>query len=189
MLLFIKYMVSKRCKLVVTSVLQDMEMPFKSVELGAVELPGPIENEQRATLKRKLLKHGLELMDDQDAIMIERVKQAIQAAVDRTEEMSCLKLSEFLSKEMDLNYLIISQLFSKINGVTIEHYYLLQKIEKVKEFLLYDHLTLTEIAYQLHYSSTAHLSAQFKKITGLTPTFFKSLTKKRLRLQATLDKS
>jgi AraC-like DNA-binding protein len=184
MLLFIKYMVSKRCKLVVISVLQDLGMPFKSVDLGVVELPDTITNDQRARLKITLQKHGLELMDDKDAVMIERIIQTVMEAVDRGEEMSSLKLSEFLSRELDVSYLTISQLFSKIKGMTLEHFYLLQRIEKVKELLLYEKLSLTEIAHQLHYSSTAHLSAQFKKITGLTPTFFMTLHKRKKSLQA-----
>jgi len=184
MLLFIKYMVSKRCKLVVTSILKDIRLPFKSVELGAVELQNPILKEQRAFLKTQLLKHGLELMDDQDAITIERTEQAVLAAVEKAQEMSDLKLSEYIGRELGSSYITISQLFSKIKGITIEHYYLLQKIEKVKELLLYGNLSLTEIAHRLNYSSTAHLSAQFKAITGLTPTFFASLNKKRQILQA-----
>jgi AraC-like DNA-binding protein len=177
-------MVSKRCKLVVISVLQYMGIPFKSVDLGVVELPDTITNDQRARLKITLQKHGLELMDDKDAVMIERITQTVMEAVDRGEEMSNLKLSEFLSRELDVSYFTISQLFSKIKGITLEHFYLVQRIEKVKELLLYEKLSLTEIAHQLHYSSTAHLSAQFKKITGLTPTFFMSLNKRKQYLQA-----
>jgi AraC-like DNA-binding protein len=184
MLLFIKYMVSKRCKLVVISVLQDMGLPFKSVDLGVVELSDRITNEQRGVLKTTLQKHGLELMDDKDAVMIEQITKAVVEAVGRGEEMSSLKLSEFLSRELNISYLTISQLFSMIKGMTLEHFYLLQRIEKVKEMLLYNKLSLTEIAHHLHYSSTAHLSAQFKKITGLTPTFFMSLNKRKQSLQA-----
>jgi AraC-like DNA-binding protein len=182
MRLFIKYMVSKRCKLLVRTVLEDMEIPYKSVELGEVQLVEAITPEQRSILKRTLKKSGLELMEDKNAVLVNQVKDLIYNLLHLEEDMPHQNISEYLSQKMNLSYVSISHIFSETKGITIELYFLKQKIERVKEMLLYDHLSLTEIAYRLNYSSTAHLSAQFKKITGLTPSYFKSLNAKRAAL-------
>lgn len=156
-----------------------MDIPFSSVELGEVELLSEISPEQREKLAKALLKSGLELMEDKKAMLMEKIKNVVIEMVHYTEELPSIKFSIYLSEKLDYDYTYLSNLFSETEGTTIEHFILLHKIERVKELIIYDELNLTEIAWKLHYSSVAHLSHQFKKITGLTPTFFKSIKKKK----------
>ena len=168
-------MVSLRCKMLVKSELEKLGIAYKTVELGEAELEEPISNEQQEALKVVLAKSGLELMDDKKAMLVEKIKNVIIEMVHYSDEFPEANFSNFLSEKLNHNYTYLSNLFSEVKGTTIEHYIILHKIEKVKELIVYDELNLTEIAYKMNYSSVAHLSNQFKKITGLTPSFFKKL--------------
>lgn len=179
MKLYIKYMVSIRCKMMVKSELDKLGLEYGTIDLGEVEVKEPLPPETHAALKVALLKSGLELMDDKKAILIERIKLVIVEMVHYSDELPRTKNSEFLSEKLNHDYTYLANLFSEVTGITIEQYVIAHKIERVKELLLYDELNLTEISYKLNYSSVAHLSNQFKKITGLTPTFFKKLKEKR----------
>lgn len=178
--LFIKYMVSLRCKMVVKSELDKLGLHYTKVELGEAEVMEDINEEQYKQLKDGLLQSGLELMDDQKSILIERIKNAIVEMIHYADELPKINFSEYISDKLKHDYTYLANLFSEVTGITIEHYIIAHKIERVKELLLYDELNLTEISYKLNYSSVAHLSNQFKKVTGLTPTFFKNLKNKRL---------
>jgi AraC-like DNA-binding protein len=179
MKLFIKYMVSIRCKMLVKSELDKLGLHYILVDLGEVEIMEDISAEQRDQLKMALLKSGLELMDDKKAILIEKVKNVIVEMVHYTDEVPKTNFSDYLSEKLNHDYTYLANLFSEVTGITIEHFIIAHKIEHVKELLLYDELTLTEISYRLNYSSVAHLSYQFKKVTGLTPSYFKQLKHKR----------
>lgn len=176
-------MVSLRCKLIVKSALEKMGLHYRYVDLGEADIKENLTEKQQEELKKTLLNSGLELMDDKKSILIERIKNVIVEMVHYSEEPLKINFSNFLSEKLGLNYTYLSNLFAEVTGVTIEHYIIAHKIERVKELLLYNELTLTEISYRLNYSSVAHLSNQFKKVTGLTPTYFKSLKhKKRMTL-------
>jgi len=179
MKLYIKYMVSLRCKMVVKSELDKLGLHYGVVDLGEVEIHENLTDGQRNRLKYSLLKSGLELMDDKKAILVERIKNVIIEMVHYEDELPKTNFSDYLSEKLDYNYTYLASLFSETKGITIEQFMIHHKIEKVKELLLYDELTLSEIAWKLHYSSVAHLSHQFKKVTGLTPSYFKSLKNKR----------
>ena len=172
-------MVCIRCKMVVKSELEKLGLHYSSVDLGEAEVLEEISDEQLGKLSAALTKTGLELMDDKKSILVERIKAAIIELVHFTDEQIKINLSDFLSDKLNHNYTYLANLFSEVKGTTIEKFYLNNKIEKVKELLVYDDLNLTEIAYKLHYSSVAHLSNQFKKMTGLTPSHFKNLKHKR----------
>ena len=176
-------MVSLRCKIVVKTELDKLGLHYLKVDLGEVEILDEITNEQRDQLKTELLKSGLELMEDHKAILVERIKNVIIEMVHYSEELPKIKFTDYISKELNYDYTYLANLFSAVNGMTIEHYIIAQKIERAKELLVYHELNLTEISYKLNYSSVAHLSGQFKKVTGLTPTYFRNLKqKKRLAL-------
>ncbi len=179
MKLFIKYMVCIRCKMVVKSELDKLGLQYKKVDLGEVDLAGDITPEQHNLLKIGLLKSGLELMDDKKAVLIERIKNVIIEMVHYADEPPKTNFSDYISEKLQYDYTYLSNIFSEVTGTTIEHYIIAHKIERVKELLLYDELNLSEISYRLNYSSVAHLSNQFKKVTGLTPTYFKALKNKR----------
>ncbi len=168
-----------RCKMAVKSELDRLGLHYTKVELGEVEIMEDITEIQRLHLKTELLKSGLELMDDQRSILIEKIKNTIVEMVHYKEELPKINFSDYLSEKLKHDYTYLANLFSEVTGFTIEHYIIAHKIERVKELLLYDELNLTEISYKLNYSSVAHLSNQFKKVTGLTPTFFKHLKSKR----------
>lgn len=174
-------MVSLCCKTLVQAILDEYDIPYKSIELGEIELKSAISDEKRAELKRALLKSGHELMDDRKAVMIEKIKGAVISMIREPNEELILKVkhSDYLSKKLDYDYTYMANLFSEVTGVTIEHFIIAHKIERVKELLLYDELNLTQIAESLNYSSVSHLSSQFKKVTGLTPTFYKQLKNKK----------
>lgn len=179
MKLYIKYMVSIRCKMVVKSELDKLGLHYGIVDLGEVEIVETLSNEQIDQLKTALLKSGLELMDDKKAILIEKIKNIIIEMVHYMDEPLKTNFSDYLSEKLDYDYTYLSNMFSEVKGMTIEQFIIAHKIERVKELLLYNELTLTEISYRLNYSSVAHLSNQFKKVTGLTPTFFKQLKRKK----------
>ncbi len=179
MKVYIKYMVSLRCKLVVKTELERLGIPHGSVDLGEVDLPEGITEEKRARLSLALRKSGLELMNDSKSMLIEKIKNVIVELIHYSDEQLKINFSQYLSETLKYDYTYLSNLFSEVQGTTIEHFIISHKIERVKELLVYDELTLTEIAYKLHYSSVAHLSNQFKKVTGLTPSHFKMLKDKR----------
>ncbi len=173
-------MVSLRCKMMVKAELEKLDLKYVVVELGMVDILEDITNEQRNKLKENLLKSGLELLDDKRSILIEKIKAVIVEMVHYTDEMPEVNYSEYISKKLGYDYTYLANIFSEVKGTTIQKFIIMHKIERVKELLLYDELNLTEISYKLNYSSVAHLSSQFKKVTGLTPTFFKHLRNKRL---------
>lgn len=178
-------MVSIRCKMVVKAELDTLGLHYGAVDLGEVEIKGSMTAAQRDRLKRELLSSGLELMDDKRAVLIERIKNVIVEMVHYKDELPRAKNSDYISGKLNHDYTYLANIFSESTGITIEHFIIAHKIERVKELLLYDELTLTEISYKLNYSSVAHLSNQFKKVTGLTPTFFKQLKiKKRSVLES-----
>ena len=175
-------MICNRCKATVRSELDKLGIHCCMVELGEVELKGPMTEEQRAHLQLRLLKCGLELMDDKKSIVIEKIKHIIIDMIHNEAKVTKMAFSELISKKMHQDYGHLSGLFSEVTGSTIEHYIIMNKIERVKELLLYDELSLTEISHNLGYSSVAHLSHQFKKVTGLTPTYFKQLKQFKNRI-------
>ena len=172
-------MVSIRCKMIVKDELKKLGLHYSFVNLGEAEVTENITEKQRGQIKAALLKSGLELMDDKKAMLIEKIKNVIIEMVHYTDELPKINFSEYISAKLDYDYTHLSNLFSETEGTTIEHFIIMHKIERVKELIIYNELTLTEIAWKLHYSSVAHLSNQFKKITGLTPSFFKSLKDKK----------
>jgi AraC-like DNA-binding protein len=179
MKLLIQNMVSLRCKLLVKAELEKIGLAYHSIELGEVILQKPIEPEQRHALIKALHQSGLEIMDDKNTMLVEKIKNIIVEMVHYSDELPRLNFSNFLSEQLHKDYHSLSELFSKTKGMTIEHFMIVHKIERAKELIMYDELNLSEIAFKLHYSSVAHLSHQFKKITGLTPSFFKSIQKKK----------
>jgi AraC-like DNA-binding protein len=179
MKLYVKYMVSLRCKLKVKDELNSLGITALAIDLGVVELLDDLSPEQRSVLKENLLKSGLQLLDDNKSILIERVKNVIIEMIHYSEEMPTQNYSDYISQKLNHDYTYLSNMFSEVKGITIQQFIILNKIERVKELLLYDELNLTEISYRLHYSSVAHLSNQFKKITGLTPSYFKKMKKAR----------
>jgi len=172
-------MVCIRCKMVVKAELEKLGLFYTTIELGEVEVDDAISVEQKALLDIALKKSGLELMDSKKSILVEKIKAVIIELVHYREDQIKINLSDYLSEKLNYDYTYLSNLFSEVKGTTIERFYLSHKIEKVKELLVYDELTLTEIADKLHYSSVSHLSNQFKEMTGLTPTHFKILKDKR----------
>ncbi len=177
--LYIKYMVSLRCKMMVKEELEKLGLHHVVVDLGVVEIHEDITPEKRAALQKALLKSGLELMDDKRSILIERIKNVIVEMIHYSDELPAVNYSDYISQKLEYDYTYLANMFSEVKGITIQQFIINHKIEKVKELLIYDELNLTEISYKLHYSSVAHLSNQFKKITGLTPTFYKQLKNKR----------
>jgi AraC-like DNA-binding protein len=179
MKLYIKYMVSQRCKMMVKTELKKLGLRYVVVDLGLVEILEDITKTQREQLKTNLLKSGLDLLDDKKSILIEKIKNVITEMIHHSDELPVLNYSDFISKKLNYDYTYLSNIFSEVKGMTIQQFIIINKIERVKELLLYDELNLTEISYKLHYSSVAHLSNQFKKVTGLSPSFFKQLKQKR----------
>jgi AraC-like DNA-binding protein len=179
MKLYIKYMVSLRCKMVVKEELRNLGLEHVSLDLGMVELPGDISDEQRNQLKTNLSKSGLELLDDKKSILIEKIKNVIVEMIHYSDELPKVNFSDYISEKLNYDYTYLANIFSEVKGITIQQYIIIHKIEKVKELLLYDELNLTEIAYKLQYSSVGHLSNQFKKVTGLSPSYYKLLKQKR----------
>ena len=175
-------MVCIRCKMVVKEELKKLGLQYTTVELGEVEIMEDISAEQHDQFQVALLKSGLELMDDKKSILIQKIKNVIIALIHYSDEPLAVNFSDYLSQKLDHNYTYLANLFSEVQGTTIEKFIIAHKIERVKELLVYNELNLTEIAYLMHYSSVAHLSAQFKKVTGLTPTHFKQLRDKRLNM-------
>lgn len=174
-------MVSYRCKLMVKNELTKLNLQYGTVELGEVEILDQITPDQRRLLKDSLKISGLELMDDKLAVLIATIKSIIIDNIHNSEDYPDLNFSSFLSQKLQLDYAHLATVFSEATGTTIERYLINHKIEKVKELLIYKGLSLTEISYRLKYSSVAHLSAQFKNETGLTPSFYKKIKLKRIK--------
>jgi len=172
-------MVSNRCKLAVRDELKKLGLHFIVVDLGEVEIMENISMEKRGLLKANLLLSGLELMDDKKAMLIEKIKTVIIEMVHHSDEIIKINFSDYLSEKMNHDYTYLSNLFSEIQGTTIEHFIISHKIERIKELIIYGELNVTEIAWKMGYSSVAHLSSQFKKVTGLSPSHFKQLKDKR----------
>ncbi len=172
-------MVSNRCKMAVKEELKKLGLHFILVELGEVDIMEDLSLEQRVELKAGLLNSGLELMDDKRAVLIERIKNAVVEMVHHSDEMIKVNFSDYLSEKLNHDYTYLANLFSEIQGVTIEHFIINHKIERIKELIIYDELNITEIAWKMNYSSVAHLSNQFKKVTGLSPSHFKQMKDKR----------
>ncbi len=172
-------MVSLRCKLIVKEILQNLNIPYQRIDLGEVLMTHSIDPDKINQLKHTLLKYGLELIDDKKAVIISQIKGVIIEMIHYSEDEPEVNFSTFLSDKLSYNYTYLSNLFSETQGSTIEQFIILHKIERVKELIIYNELNLTEIAWKLHYSSVAHLSNQFKKITGLTPSFFKAMANKK----------
>lgn len=177
--LYIKYMVSLRCKLLVQEELKRLEIKHLVVELGAVELLQEISPEQRELLKLNLLKSGLELLDNKKSILVERIKNVIIELIHFKDEQPKINYSEHISEKLGYDYTYLSNLFSEVKGITIQQFIIIHRIEKAKELILYEELNTSEISYRLNYSSVAHFSNQFKKVTGLNPSFYKKLKQKR----------
>lgn len=179
MKLHIKNMVSIRCKMIVKEELTKLGLHYIIVELGEVDIMEDITLEQREEVKAALFHSGLELMDDKRSVLIERIKNTIVEMVHHSDEMIKTNFSDFLSKKLNHDYTYLANLFSEVQGTTIEKFIISHKIERIKELIIYDELNITEIAWKMNYSSVAHLSNQFKKITGLSPSHFKQLKTKR----------
>ena len=177
--IYIKNMVCIRCQIVVKSELEKLGLKYINVKIGEVDIIEDIMPEQLEKLDVALRKSGLLLMDDKKSILVEKIKTSIIELVHYSEEQIKVNLSDYLSEKLNHDYTYLANLFSEVKGITIEKFYLTHKIEKVKELIVYDELNFSEIAYKMHYSSVAHLSNQFKKITGLTPSHFKKLKNKR----------
>jgi len=172
-------MVSTRCKMAVKAALKQLGLHFIVVDLGEVEIMENISEELRKQLSIVLFDSGLELMDDKRAVLIERIKNTIIEMVHHTDEIIKTNFSDFLSKKLNHDYTYLANLFSEVQGTTIEQFIISHKVERIKELIIYDELNISEIAWKMNYSSVAHLSNQFKKVTGLSPTHFKQLREKR----------
>ena len=165
--------------MVVKDEIKKLGLHYLTVELGEAEIMDPISPEQRELFRSALLRSGLELMDDKKSVLIQQIKNVIIELVHYSEEPLVEKFSEYLSQKLNHDYTYLANLFSDVQGTTIEKFLISHRIERVKELLIYNELNLTQISYLMHYSSVAHLSAQFKKVTGLTPSYFKQLAEKR----------
>lgn len=172
-------MVSLRCKMVVKEELKKLGLRYLVVDLGMVEIMEDLTQKQREELRENLLRSGLELLDSKKSILIEKIKNVITEMIHYSDEFPQVNYSEYISKKLGYDYTYMANTFSEVKGITIQQFIIIHKIERVKELLLYDELNLTEISYKLHYSSVAHLSNQFKKITGLSPSFYRHLKQKR----------
>jgi AraC-like DNA-binding protein len=172
-------MVCIRCKMVVKEELDKLGLKYAAVELGEANILSPLSSRQYNQFKAALLRSGLELMDDKKSVLIEKIKNVVVELVHYSREPLTVNFSEFLSGKLNHDYTYLANLFSEVQGTTIEKFFIAHKIERVKELLVYDELNLTEIASEMHYSSVSHLSIQFKKVTGLTPSHFKHLKNKR----------
>lgn len=181
MIIYVKYMVSLRCKMVVKQELYRLGLHFINIDLGTIEILEDITEDQKKQLGENLKSFGLELLDDKRIIIIERIKAVIVELIHYSDEVPKVNFSDYLSEKLGYDYTYLSNIFSDVKGITIQQYIIMHKTERVKELLLYDELSLKEISFQMQYSSVAHLSSQFKKVTGLTPSYYKKLKKKRLK--------
>ncbi|MBS1665366.1 MAG: AraC family transcriptional regulator [Bacteroidetes bacterium] len=179
MTLHIKNMVCDRCIMVVRQQLDSLNLDYKNVQLGLVELRSEPDPKQLDTIRQRLEANGFELLDDKKAQIVERIKNVIVSLIHKDSDETNLKLSALLEDKLQLDYHYLTSLFSSVEGVTIERYAILHRVERVKELLMYNEDSLSEIALNMGYSSVQHLSQQFKKITGLTPSQFRELKENR----------
>ncbi len=179
MKLYIKYMVSNRCKMAVKEELRKLNLHFILVDLGEIEIMETLTPEQLQQFKIGLISTGLELMDDKKAVLIEKIKNVIVEMVHHSDEVLKVNFSDYLSEKLHHDYTYLANLFSEVQGTTIEQFIISHKIERIKELIIYGELNITEIAWKMNYSSVAHLSNQFKKMTGLSPSHFRNLKDKR----------
>lgn len=180
--LHIKNMVCNRCKMVVEQLTERLGLPLESLELGEAIFAQSLTSEQLALVKTELEAAGFEIIGDRRARMVDGIRTAVMEYIASPKTMAAYKLSEYLASQLNSNYATLSNTFSADRGITIERYCILQKIERVKELLVYDELSIAEIAYQLNYSSAAHLSAQFRSVTGMSPRQFKQMGGRRTPL-------
>lgn len=178
-------MVCNRCIMAVEQLFKSEDIEIKESNLGSVDTTDPLTPDQLKTIESKLLDIGFERIDDKKSQIIEKIKTTVIEHVHHSEEQLKTNLSDYLSEKLNYDYHYLSNIYSEVEGTTIEKFYIAQRIEKVKELLVYDELTLSEIAFKLHYSSVAHLSNQFKKVTGLTPSYFKNI---KIEKRKPLDK-
>jgi AraC-like DNA-binding protein len=181
MKLYIKYMVSNRCKLAVKDELKKLGLHYIVVDLGEVEIMEDLSDEERERVRTALFSAGFELMDDKRSVLIERIKNTVIEMIYHSNEIIKTKFSNYLSNKLNYNYTYLANLFSEVQGITIEQFIISHKIEKIKELIIYGELNISEIAWKMNYSSVAHLSNQFKKIAGLSPSHFKQLKEKKRR--------
>lgn len=172
-------MVSNRCKLLVKAELKKLHVHYIMIDLGVVDVMEDLTTDQREQFRLALQKSGLELMDDKKAVLVEKIKTVIIDLIHHSDELLKVNFSDYLSEKLKYDYTYLSNLFSEVQGITIEKFSIAHKIERVKELIVYNEMTITEIAWKLNYSSVAHLSNQFKKITGLSPSQFKKLKGER----------
>jgi len=182
MKLYIKHMTGEQSKLIVQNELNKLGLVYLNVGIGVVEILEAITDKQVALFGENLLASGLELQNDRKGMLIEKIKTVISEMIDFSEEQPKTNYSDYISDKLNYDYTYLSNLFSEVKGITIQHYIIVRKIERVKELMLCDDLNLTEISYKLHYSSVAHLSNQFKKVTGFTPSHYKQLRRNQSRL-------
>ena len=178
--IYVKNMVCDRCKLAVAKVLRDVGLTPIDIRLGVVTVAGRLGESEIRRLRPALRALGFDLLEDRQKQTVERIRSAVIELVHYRDGKSDVNLSEYLSSSLGIDYSVLSKLFSESEGMTIERYFILQKIERVKELLFYGEMSLGEIAFKMNYSSTAHLSAQFKSVTGMTPTQFKTTGRKEL---------
>ena len=172
-------MVSLRCKMVVKAAAEELNIPYSNVDLGFIEIDQKLSESVLEKFKAKLLKSGLEILDDKRSILIEKIKNVVIEMVHYADEFPKVNFSTYLSEKLGYDYTYLSNLFTEVKGTTIQEFIILHKIEKAKELIMYNEMSIADIAYTLNYSSAAHFSTQFKKVTGLTPSFFKKLKKQR----------
>ena len=172
-------MVSLRCKMVVKAAAEELNIPYSNVDLGFIEIDEKLSESVLEKFKAKLLKSGLEILDDKRSILIEKIKNVVIEMVHYADEFPKVNFSTYLSEKLGYDYTYLSNLFTEVKGITIQEFIILHKIEKAKELIMYNEMSIADIAYTLNYSSAAHFSTQFKKVTGLTPSFFKKLKKQR----------
>ena len=174
-------MVCIRCKMLVKAEIEAQGLQYESVEIGEAVITDPVLPAQLSALNSVLKKAGLEIMDEGKSQLVERIKAVVVELIHYSEEPLRVNFSHFLAAKLNYDYTYLSNLFAAAHGTTLEHYIIAHKIEKVKELLVYEGMTLTDIAFQMHYSSVQHLSTQFKKVTGLTPSHFKHVSEKRFK--------
>lgn len=172
-------MVTLRCKIIVQQELEKIGIPCLSVDLGMVETKNPISDQERNQLNLNLKRVGLEILEDKRSILIDKIKNVIVEMIHYSDELPKINYSDYISDKVGYDYTYLSNMFSEVKGITIQQFIIIHKIERVKEMLIYEKLNLTEISYRLNYSSVSHLSNQFKKVTGLTPSYYKKMKKIR----------
>ena len=179
MKLFIKYMVSIRCKMIVKQQLDNLNIKYHTIDLGEVDVINSLTDPERQAFGDALLMYGLELMEDKKAVLVDKTKKVIVEMIHYADDLPKQSHSDYLTEKLNYNYQKLALLFLEVTGISIERYIISHKIEKVKELILYDDINLTEIAYKLNYSSVSHLCTQFKRETGVTPQFFKGMRMKK----------